>query len=457
MRYLLHYTQPGDLVLDSYCGTGMTGVAAQLCGDRRAVESLGYIVNAKGVIFEKVEGDGKSQLRPFSKLGVRRPILNDLSVVGGFIGYNFNASVNVSDLERATENISRQLRERHGWMYQTLHQPTEEQLKIGMKLVGQSETPDLSVAGQAASINYTVWSDVFSCPECAHEIVFFDVALDHEKGGVKDELACPSCRACFGKKEMGRFWTTSIDQALNQQVKQAKQVPVLINYSVGRQRFEKRPDAVDTALLGKIVNLSIQSKYPATRMPDGAETRRNDPIGITHTHHFYTHRNLLCLASLRSMCSGDVGRQLLFGFTSTHQFVNRLCRLNVSNYFSGKGGKVDKPLDGTLYAPSISLELNVIDKWGLRSDLESVLREHDNQFIVSTGSATNTGIPSNSVDYIFIDPPFGGNLMYSELNFLWEAWLGVVTHRPKPKQLTSKEQGKCFDDYRALDDSGFAE
>jgi len=456
MRYLLHYTQPGDLVMDSYCGTGMTGVAAQLCGDRRAVESLGYIVNAKGVIFEKVEGDGKSQLRPFSKLGVRRPILNDLSVVGGFIGYNFNASVNVSDLERATENISRQLRERHGWMYQTLHQPTEEQLKIGMKLVGQSETPDLSVAGQAASINYTVWSDVFSCPECAHEIVFFDVALDHEKGGVKDELACPSCRARFGKKEMGRFWTTSIDQALNQQVKQAKQVPVLINYSVGRQRFEKRPDAVDTALLGKIVNLSIQSKYPATRMPDGAETRRNDPIGITHTHHFYTHRNLLCLASLRSMCSGDVGRQLLFGFTSTHQFVNRLCRLNVSNYFSGKGGKVDKPLDGTLYAPSISLELNVIDKWGLRSDLESVLREHDNQFIVSTGSATNTGIPSNSVDYIFIDPPFGGNLMYSELNFLWESWLGVCTNN-QSEAVESKEQGKSIDDYRRLMTQGFSE
>ncbi|WZB64282.1 DNA methyltransferase [Achromobacter xylosoxidans] len=42
MRYILHYTQPGDIVFDGFCGTGMTGVAAQMCGDREVVMSLGY-------------------------------------------------------------------------------------------------------------------------------------------------------------------------------------------------------------------------------------------------------------------------------------------------------------------------------------------------------------------------------------------------------------------------------
>ena len=28
MRYILHYTEPGDIVFDGFCGTGMTGVAA---------------------------------------------------------------------------------------------------------------------------------------------------------------------------------------------------------------------------------------------------------------------------------------------------------------------------------------------------------------------------------------------------------------------------------------------
>ena len=33
MRYILHYTQPGDIVLDGFMGTGMTGVAATACGN----------------------------------------------------------------------------------------------------------------------------------------------------------------------------------------------------------------------------------------------------------------------------------------------------------------------------------------------------------------------------------------------------------------------------------------
>ena len=37
LRYILHYTDPGDIVLDAFCGSGMTGVAAQLCG---AIETI---------------------------------------------------------------------------------------------------------------------------------------------------------------------------------------------------------------------------------------------------------------------------------------------------------------------------------------------------------------------------------------------------------------------------------
>ncbi|RLB13021.1 MAG: DNA methylase, partial [Deltaproteobacteria bacterium] len=53
MRYILHYTEPGDLVFDGFCGTGMTGVAAQLCGDPRTVESLGYSVDEQGIIYQQ--------------------------------------------------------------------------------------------------------------------------------------------------------------------------------------------------------------------------------------------------------------------------------------------------------------------------------------------------------------------------------------------------------------------
>ena len=31
--YILHYTKPGDLILDPFCGSGMTGVAALMCAN----------------------------------------------------------------------------------------------------------------------------------------------------------------------------------------------------------------------------------------------------------------------------------------------------------------------------------------------------------------------------------------------------------------------------------------
>jgi DNA modification methylase len=43
-------------------------------------------------------------------------------------------------------------------------------------------------------------------------------------------------------------------------------------------------------------------------------------------------------------------------------------------------------------------------------------------------SSERSFLPDNSVDYIFVDPPFGGNIMYSDLNIIWESWLKVITN-----------------------------
>ena len=40
MRYILHYTQPGDVILDGFAGTGMTGVAAASCGQPESETKL---------------------------------------------------------------------------------------------------------------------------------------------------------------------------------------------------------------------------------------------------------------------------------------------------------------------------------------------------------------------------------------------------------------------------------
>lgn len=90
MRYILHYTQPGDIVFDGFCGTGMTGVAAQLCGDADEVRALGYRVEPDGTILEAGDAAGPAWT-PFSKLGARMAILNDISPAATFIAQNYNA------------------------------------------------------------------------------------------------------------------------------------------------------------------------------------------------------------------------------------------------------------------------------------------------------------------------------------------------------------------------------
>lgn len=135
-------------------------------------------------------------------------------------------------------------------------------------------------------INFTVWSDVFICPQCAGEVIFWDSAVDKNAGKAMDEFNCPHCSSRLTKRGMERASTSRLDPLLNQVIKQAKQVPVLINYSVNRKRFEKSPDQFDLDLISRIDAMAGVTWVPTDRMMEGGETRRNDPAGITHVHHF---------------------------------------------------------------------------------------------------------------------------------------------------------------------------
>ena len=65
-------------------------------------------------------------------------------------------------------------------------------------------------------------------------------------------------------------------------------------------------------------------------------------------------------------------------------------------------------------------------------------------------------LTEDSIDYIFVDPPFGSNLMYSELNFLWESWLRVFTHNHS-EAIINKTQKKNLAEYLRLNESCFNE
>lgn len=427
MRYILHYTEPGDIVFDGFCGTGMTGVAAQMCGDREAVISLSYQVKPDGTILrEETDEDGKKVWRPFSKLGVRRAILNDLSPAATFIAYNYNTPVDVAAFEKEAKRILKEVEAECAWMYETRH--TDGKTK--------------------GKINYTVWSDVFVCPDCAGEVIFWDAAVDKAGGKVRDEFPCPRCRALLTKRRMERAWTVKYDSALGETVRQAKQAPVLINYSVGKKRYEKTPDREDQALIEKIDGMEIPYWFPTDRMMEGKETRRNDPIGITHVHHFYTKRNLWVLGTLYNKALKSGHKLSVFFIQYATLGFSKLSRY-VPTHFS----QVNRYLSGTLYIGSQQVEVS--PDYIFTGKLQRLVKHEAPRFgkikVASIGCCDSSVFPilGEYFDYIFIDPPFGANLNYSELNFLWESWLRVLTNN-KPEAIENSVQNKGPTEYRQL-------
>ena len=429
MRYILHYTQPGDIVFDGFCGTGMTGVAVQMCGDREVVMSLGYQVKPDGTILqEETDEDGKKVWRPFSKLGVRRAVLNDLSPAATFIAYNYNTPVDVAAFEQEAKRILKEVEKECGWMYETLH--TDGKTK--------------------GKINYTVWSDVFLCPECAGEVVFGEAAVDDNSGKVLDSFPCPNCQAGLTKRNMDRAWTSKYDSSVRETIRFAKQVPVLINYTTNGRKVEKSLTPDDLALISKIEQSEIPYWYPTERMMEGGETRRNDPIGITHTHHFYTKRSLWVLGALlhkTSLVPNHVVRSFCrFLFQQWAVGLSKLNRYSPTHFSQN-----NRNLSGTLYVGSRISEVS--PDYAFNGKLKRLVKAFSNTkhqlFALSTQDAGHIEIRKETVDYVFIDPPFGANLNYSELNCLWENWMKLSTDNTN-EAIENNVQGKGSFEYRQL-------
>ena len=328
MRYILHYTDPGDIVFDGFCGTGMTGVAAQMC--------------------ENPDPTFKMQIEkemPYVKWGVRKAILNDLSPAATFIAANYNLPVDVAEFEKEAKRILDECEKECGWMYETLH--TDKEGNVVKNIEGNP------IKGR---INYVVWSDVFVCPNCSKEFVFWDVAVDKEEGRVLQRFRCPHCLSDLKKTDCDRAQETVYDRALKQICTFAKQVPVLINYSVGKKRYEKTPDNFDIEKLKKIDEMDIPYWYPTDRMPEGEESRRNDKLGITHVHHFYTKRNLWVLAILFDRINKSSIEQKLLKLLFTSQLIN----ISKLNRYRPQVSFPYNPLSGTLYISSMVSESNIL-------------------------------------------------------------------------------------------------
>lgn len=419
MRYILHYTQPGDIVLDGFAGTGMTGVAAQLCE------------NPDDETKYKIEKEWKQIFGGLPRWGRRKAICGDLSPFASFISYNYNSPTDIGVYEKEVDTVIRSVVKECSWLYQTVH-----------------------TNGDTGLINCTVWSDIFSCNNCGQEIVFWDAAMDMDQKKMKEEFNCSFCGSINTKKSSENVFITKYDYILKTSIKTIKTIPVILVYTYKSKRYTKRVEESDINLLNKIEDMPLDNLWvPKYRMPEGDESRRNDKLGITHVHQFYTKRNLIALSLLLDKIDHSrLPIKLKFILTGMINRSTQMNRMHVNYFFNGGGGWNAGYLKGTLYIPSIPVETSIIEQI---SDKEKSFKRAIHLLnkcysnIQYVGSASKNTIGNNSIDYIFTDPPFGANIMYSELNFLPESWLKVLTNNSK-EAIENKTQGKSKLHYQEL-------
>jgi len=417
---ILHYTEPGDVVLDGFCGSGMTGVAAQWCG------------SAPEKFRKDLEKEWKAEARKKPHWGARRVVLGDLSPAATFIAANYNLPFDVNVFAKAARKILDEVEEGLGWMYETLH--------VDGKTKGR--------------IEYTVWSEVFSCPDCAGEVGFLEEALDPKTKRVKDMFLCPHCGGELTKKRLVRLYETRHDKALNSAVKILKRKPVLIVYKLDKDRYEKEPDAHDLEIISKIESLEWPSEMPTDVLPYmhmTHERARMDRAGITHLHHFYFPRTIHILNAIWSKTNQiqDTGLKNNVKFLVDSHLIN----LSLQNRYRPEVSFPYNPLNGVYYIPAMISEASPFIAY--RNKVKRILlgmknyKAFQGTASIAASSTQSLNLEDNSIDYIFTDPPFGENIYYADLNFVVESWHKVLTNT-KSEAIVDRAKKKGMLEYQRL-------
>lgn len=453
MRYILHYTKPDDVVFDGFCGTGMTGVAAQLCGDRSEVQELGYRVDQAGIIYDE---DGN----PFSRLGKRNAVLSDLSPAATFISSNFNKN-HITEVEESFKKIFLEDDiNKYQCLYSTISGANEQEVALAKELLktcksieelislisnGESFAEKIRINSKELSIepiNYIVWTDYFVCDSCGEEINYLKSSVNWDAAKFDKEFSCAGCGALIKKNKAKHKKTKFYDQIIGKTIEQTKQSPYFINYSSKGKNIRKIADEFDLYLVEKLSEFSMEQKIPSDELPVGFNTNQpRKSHGFSHVHHFYTTRNLIVIGKLWNKLPREL-KWLATSFISRN--ATKLNRFIINKH--NPRGRINGPLAGTLYVPSEGVEQNI---FGIISPRKLNLQSNLSGNIIQTCSITSDELSENSVDYVFVDPPFGGNIMYSEMNAIWESWLNVKTSN-KEEAITNEYQKKGLPEYYSL-------
>jgi 16S rRNA G966 N2-methylase RsmD len=353
-------SRPGDLVVDMFAGSGMTGLAAAVLG--------------------------------------RNAALSDIAVLGQHIGCGYLTQVERSATREAAKAVISSAKAAIGDLYLTRRESD----------------------GAEVEVIRTIWSFVYSCPNCEAELVYFEV-LDKDGRPVD---ACPKCMQKFVR----RSWPRMKD----------KPVRVVVDGEAGKQ-VEQHIRPWDIEKVVRALHDSRHAQVPSLLIARDREMYGRSGLGragISETKQFFSPRNALALLELWNAINNHqdeaIRQKLRFAFTG--------CLARASRRYQWGPKRPLNAQNQTYYVAPVYFEWNVFDLFARK--VEAVLRSDDLLFNSTPLFASNLShratykiasadhlahLEHESVDFVFTDPPFGSNIFYSDMNLFHEAWLGRST------------------------------
>jgi DNA modification methylase/DNA-directed RNA polymerase subunit RPC12/RpoP len=396
-----HYSNPNDIVLDPFMGGGVT-----------IVESL--------------------------RLG-RKVVGIDLDPIAWFVTKTEVMDVDLNELRKAFGLLEKRVKKEINELYKT------KCLKCKKEVLAK----------------WFEWSLVVECPNCKKEVI-----LAQTKKIGKGKYECYNCGKVVPKSS-----------------KIIKEIPIRVGIECPYCQFngDKPLDDEDEELIqyiDKNFDKIVKEKklwFPQEEIPFGEKTQEAINLGYTHFFDLFTKRNLIALGLLlngiENISNKNVRELLILAFSNSLRFATKLC-------FLAKEWRKGEPLEWAghdYWPPSVSAEVNVWkyfvkcykrvlkgkeyskveigNKYKEAKSFED-LKKDKTCLLLNKSSTDLSEIPDASVDVVITDPPYGGNVQYSELSRFWFVWLKKLLGLKEPniseEAVINKTLNKDINDYEEL-------
>ena len=355
---ILKNTNPGDIVLDCFGGSGMTGLAATLSG--------------------------------------RNAIIYDISPICGHIANGYCSPVDINMIEETYTVLVDSIQKKISDMYQTTCNHCNNSGKIIFTIMGEVDLDPYNTVIHTGQEK-----------------------LNNIREGVD-----------YVKKKNTEFSHYEL-------------MEIVYNCQCNKNKLRKLPDKEDV--------LKHESRAELMWVPHdsffGSESKRNLRKKINSIPDLYSGRNLTALSiiydEINKIENENTKSFFLFIFTS----ILFNCSM-MSIYRSYENTSIRM---GTLYVPSVIKDNNVLKSFIHKCNNTIKMKKHLNSRYsgsvqIFREDATKIKLDENSIDYVYLDPPYSDIINYSQLNIVWESWLRDSTDN-KNELIVNDQEGKSIEYY----------